>query len=150
MTTVAYRDGILAADSLTTRGNISIAGIQKLFKSNTVLVGICGNLHEAVPFVKWVLDTSNSVERVEDFYHHDSPLDAEADTEALVVDRDGVCWFMHASGNVFKFDEDYAAAGSGDYFALGAMYHGASATEAVAASAALDLYTGGEINSISF
>lgn len=150
MTTLAYRDGILASDSLTTRGNTSVKGIAKLFKSDSVLVGICGSLHDIPKFSKWILETSDKCDSVADFYLHGSPLDGNDDTEALIADHYGNCWFMHPSGNVFQYDKEYAAAGSGDYFALGALHMGATAEEAVAASIELDLYTGGNIKSISF
>jgi ATP-dependent protease HslVU (ClpYQ) peptidase subunit len=43
---------------------------------------------------------------------------------------------------------DYAAIGSGGMFAMGAMAHGATAEEAVAAAALHDKNTGGNIQSL--
>ncbi len=150
MTTIAYRDGVLAADSQTTRGNLSVNGAIKLIKSDTILAGICGDAHDMGKFGKWLIAVSEKCDNVEDFHLHNSPLADDADTEALIADVHGNAWYMHASGSVFKYNEDHAASGSGEYFALGALHMGATAVEAVEAAVALDLYTGGEVTSIYF
>jgi ATP-dependent protease HslVU (ClpYQ) peptidase subunit len=69
--------------------------------------------------------------------------------EAILIDPDGNCFNVEC-GYLVPVIADYAAIGSGGMFALGAMAHGASSADAVAAAARHDKNTGGNIQSLHF
>jgi ATP-dependent protease HslVU (ClpYQ) peptidase subunit len=67
----------------------------------------------------------------------------------MLIDSDGKCFNVEC-GFLIPVEADYAAIGSGGMFALGAMAHGASSADAVAAAARHDKNTGGNIQSLHF
>ena len=150
MTTIAYRDGILAADSRVTYGEHQTARIhtcKKLFrkrvtqgkKSFDVIIATAGESSPGLVFVDWY----GSGKPVPDLFLH--------------LGGDFLCLVLTPSG-LFEYDvycrgeevsDDFYAIGSGAGPALGAMHCGKSAVEAVRIAARIDPYTGGRINSES-
>jgi len=150
MTTIAYRDGIIAADSRVTYGEDQQARIhtcKKLFrkrvtqgkKSFDVIIATAGESSPGLVFVDWY----GSGKPVPDIFLH--------------LGGDFLCLVLTPSG-LFEYDvycrgdevsDDFYAIGSGAGVALGAMHCGKSAVEAVRIAARVDPYTGGRINSES-
>lgn len=146
MTTIAYRDGILAADSRVTYGEEGSARIhtcKKLFrkkvtqgkKSFDVIIATAGESAPGMLFVDW--------------YGTGKPI---PDT-FLHLGGDFLCLVLTPSG-LFEFDvycrgeevnDDFYAIGSGAKAALGALWCGKSAVEAVRIASRIDPYTGGRI-----
>lgn len=128
MTTLAYRDGVLAADRDTKHNGVVAHETTKIGRrADGVLVGTCGVASMGYAFRQWVLSGE----------HGDRPplfVDHENDINAIVVRPSGGggvvveiydrCGFTRAEGEFF-------ALGGGFEIALGAMDHGASAAEAV-------------------
>lgn len=54
MTTLAYRDGVLAADTLMTGNGMAWAHLPKIGKIKSVLYGACGLSNENAAFREWV------------------------------------------------------------------------------------------------
>lgn len=117
MTVIAYRDGVMAADSRVT-GNFVTTGI-KLYRKNSRIIGFAGDLHQALVFVDWYFDNK---QRKPD-------LANESDWYALVASSDGLEEWNHALRPVQIMDRFYAI-GSGAEIAMGAMEAGASAKRA--------------------
>lgn len=117
MTVIAYRDGVMAADSRVT-GNFITAGI-KLHRKNGKIIGFAGDLHQALVFIDWYFDNK---QRKPD-------LSNENDWVALVASPDGVEEWNH-SLRPFKVMDSFYAIGSGAEVAIGAMEAGASAKKA--------------------
>lgn len=130
MTVVAYRDGIMCADSRTTQGNTIIGTTTKIHRLDSgALFGVAGDeesreLHRLVNKVK----TSNKLPSSKELKELGQTY------TALLVFPSGEGWRFDIGRN----DEDgeygsvtrlgvYAAVGSGANFALGALDIGASA-----------------------
>jgi len=148
VTTIAYRDGVLAADSQVTYGEDGSArthSCKKLFrktvtqgkKSYDVVIATAGESSPGLVFVDWF----GSGKPVPDIFLH--------------LGGDFLCLVLTPQG-LFEYDvycrgeevmDDFYAIGSGAKVALGAMACGKSAIEAVRIAARFDPYTGGRIYS---
>lgn len=141
MTTVAYKDGVIAGDGLCTHASyVSSRSFQKIVATDSHLAGISGQADYGAAFLEWVKAGCDPKH---------IPLSATkttGDIDAFVVD---------ASGNVTAYGQDmmplslgrpkFYAVGSGWAFAIGAMAMGASAEQAVRIAAKFDTATGGKI-----
>lgn len=155
MTTIAYRDGILAADSCVTysteEGGSRRANCIKLFRKyvglttpggieiQDCLIAVAGESGPGMLFVDAIFSPKHDVDATRELF-----TNAGADFTALVLTRNGL----------FEYDgwyrgelvlEPFWSVGSGCKVALGAMEHGASAREAVQAATIWDANTRGPI-----
>lgn len=145
MTTIAYRDGIMAADSRAFSGGSTPIGFKrKLFEMpDGSVVGVSTNqpgLGEW--FVDWL-----SGKISEDPHNIREPvLQGNTEFTALHVTPLGNVFFYHdslyPSG---PLTDEFFAIGSGDRYAIGAMLMGASAVRAVEIAMQVDPWTDGEI-----
>jgi len=136
MTTIAYKDGVIATDSLLTAGNVIVDhDADKYYVREEIKFFIAGV-------------TSDHEKLIEEYLN---PAGRQVgDTRALVVD----------GGKLFKVGSEEggkglwrcplrrnnpAAIGTGADFALVAMDFGHSAEKAVAYAMTRDVFTGGEI-----
>lgn len=136
MTTIAYRDGVLAADSLITSGTMRCGHEIKVKALGKLLYGSCGSCGLTDKVEAWM--RSGMV--------GDRPplkVGEAAGSVFVFMPDDRIVW-MHEDGDTV-IRAPYWAAGSGERFALGAMAHGASAEEAVKAAIAHDTVSGGEV-----
>lgn len=138
MSTIAYRDGVLAADTAAFRGNTVVCGIRKIDRrADGTLVGAVGMAGFAAAFRAWVLNGETGP--------RPEPGNTETSSDAgLIVRPDGPLE-VHEEGGVLLLDVPYYALGAGRDQALGAMFAGAPAQVAIAAAIAHDIYTAGEI-----
>lgn len=150
MTTIAYRDGVLAADSRLTVDNGSGARVhfcRKLFrkritegkKTFDVVIATAGEASSGMVFHDWY----GSGKPIPDVFLH-----LGGDFTCLVLRPDGLFEY-DVYCRAEKIEEDIYAVGSGAMAALAAMHCGKSALEAVRIAARIDLYTGGRIVSES-
>jgi len=151
MTTIAYRNGVLASDSRTTiqtdQGGSRFFLCEKLYrkkasfhgKEEEVILGTAGETASSLIFVDWY-GSGNPVPEI--------LVLGEADFTVLVLKADGL----------YEFDKwcrgervlnDYYAIGSGAKAAMGAMYMGASAKKAIAAACEIDPYSAPPIVTMS-
>lgn len=139
MTTIAYKDGVIAADSQATDVN-EVCKVRKLFKCRDEIVSICGDAIAAMKFVEW---------RKAGAQEDDKPkFGASDDFLSLVVTSNGVAlWDKRMTPLPIK--DRFSALGSGSGIALGAMHMGASAREAIKAAIRWDAFTGGRVISYS-
>jgi 20S proteasome alpha/beta subunit len=136
MTTIAYRDGVLAGDTQVTCGSTIDGYVAKVFRKGRLLYTTTGDSGLGDRFRQWV----------ESGMEGDAPEMKDGDANAnglLFPGGDRVVW---------RYDKVWAthhapffAYGSGSTIALGAMYAGATAEEAVRAAATRDTNTGGEV-----
>lgn len=137
MTTIAYRDDVIAADTQVTCGGTIDGWVQKAFRKGGLLYATSGSSGLGDGFLSWVAGGMKG----------DAPsLRGEKGDDAhgyLFPGGDRVVW---------RYDNVWAthyapffAYGSGAEIALGAMIAGATAEEAVRAAAERDTATGGEI-----
>lgn len=148
MTTIVYRDGVMAADSCETIEEESagdhVRKCAKLFRYDGYLIGLQGESTPGMVFLNWFTGFKGMPG-----VHTKRPdelVDSDADFTALVVTP---------RGQVFEFDRwciatrrygGFHAVGSGVKAALGALHMGASAPAAVRIAAKIDPYTRGPVH----
>lgn len=143
MTTVCFREGILAADTLIAYNTITNGERCKIAKCGNYYVALAGSAFLRPVLEKWVTDGCREdavpklmMEHVDDF-------------SVIIIDNAGDA-FAFDNGFLVPIYAPYTAIGSGALLAYGAMAHGASAEEAVAAAALHDKNTGGRIDSFHY
>lgn len=143
MTTIAYRSGVLAADTLIAYSSITNGQRNKISRCGNYTVALAGPAWLREPIETWCSQDCSA-----------SPPSALVENEgsfaALIIRNKTGQVFEYDSGYLLPVMADYTAIGSGALLALGAMAHGASAVEAVEAAALHDKNTGGPVTSLSF
>lgn len=132
MTTIAYRDGVLAADSLVTLGSTKVHGsYQKIRRIGDHIIGTAGSVASCQAFIDWI--------RMGD----GETLPPKGEYNALIIDPRGRVREIE-NGSVLPVPRGakFFAIGSGSPYALAAMYAGANAAEAVKIAAKIDTSTG--------
>lgn len=144
MTTIAYRNGVLAADTSAGIGGSVVGRVTKIAR-NAVgdLAGAAGNACYAAAFLDWFIGGEKG-----------EPPKAENDPQANSLDR-GVIFRRadQTNGEIVVYEDrgnyhiiaPYFAMGCGRPEALGAMFAGADAETAVRAAIAHDDHTNGEV-----
>lgn len=121
MTVIAYRDGVMAADTGVITGDMFVAHIKKI--TRTPDGGLCaaaGSSADAAAFARWC----SGAMRTGDF-----PT-VGSDFVGYLVTNGGEIRAYNHGGNFAVLETDYFATGSGYEVAMGAMDAGASAVEA--------------------
>lgn len=145
MTTIAYRDGMLAADSAMTAGELYRGRRRKVHWSlgpgGRTLVAACGSSGVTALFVRWAMDGSPDESK---------PVPHEKDSLLGVVIRpDGAIEIWNERMQKQTVEAPFVAAGSGNELAMGAMAMGASAVEAVRVACRFDIYSAEPVDSVS-
>lgn len=144
MTTIAFRDGVMAADSCatqTTEGGGAVKLLcEKMYKKTvagrSVVLGTAGESQPGLVFVEWYGSEKRRPKRIR-----------ESDFTVLIWDggvlyeSDGWCVLERIIG-------PFHAIGSGRKCALAAMECGKTALEAVEIAAKFDPYTAGPFTSM--
>jgi ATP-dependent protease HslVU (ClpYQ) peptidase subunit len=137
MTTVAYKDGIMASDSQVTDNGVKDFHTNKLLRlDDGTLVGYCGNY----------LDLVSLKEKIEGALSKKvSKKDLQGIT-FMVVTKHTLSTLQ--GGGLINMDTQPYAIGSGALYARAAMKAGASAEDAVRVAIEMDIYSGGEIHTL--
>lgn len=144
MTTIAYRNGVIAADSQTTvdteAGGARYFKCIKLFRKivkhastheEEVVLATAGESFSSLVFVDWYGSGKDAPEIL---------VHGEADFTVLALTKDGLFEYdKWCRGE--KIAEPFYAIGSGAKAALGAMHAGVSAKRAVEIACMVDPYT---------
>lgn len=130
MTTVAYKDGVMAADSGSWFSNVVYRGAIKIAKGHDgSLHGVCGNAPDAEGYLKWVNDGMVGDPPKPEATNRE---DGRSAFLALVVPSSGdVLRVWSAYGWENHNGVPCFAIGSGSEMAIGAMAAGADAEHAV-------------------
>lgn len=134
MTTIAYRDHVLAADTQVTSNGMIDGRCIKIRRMGPLLVAAGGAGSLCHQFFDWVKAG----------LHGDSPFTGKEDGNGAIImpDHRIVFWTGHGGTTV---QGPFWAMGSGERFAIGAMHTGASAEEAVLAACQADVYSSAPI-----
>lgn len=133
MTTIAFHDRTLCADSRFTSGGIIVDKRNKIFKlADGRLFAGAGHWSQIYAVYEWLNGDKDKPDGAENF-------------EGIIVDQDGSAWLI---------DEDLliapqsspCALGSGRDVALTAMLLGKSAYEAIEVACGLDVHSGLPVN----
>ncbi len=144
MTTVCYKDGILAFDSRISDGEMHYGWTNKGRITNKYIMAACGSLEDMEAAMDWIEHTDGKISEKEKYGLHER----EVDCEVIVVDTQGKVKFFGQRLYPTTLDALYYAIGSGAPYAMGAMAVGKSAKEAVHAAAKHDLATGGYVRQL--
>lgn len=136
MTTIAYRDGVVATDTLMVGGGIAVdQAYEKCIVRDERMFFLTG-------------PTSDHDKLVEEYL---SPTGRyTGDAMAIVADKGKIFVIGREEGGkgIYKCPNNrvnHISIGSGERFAISAMDHGKSAKEAVEYAMKRDIYTGGEV-----
>lgn len=138
MTTIAYKDGIIAYDGrCTAGGTIVYDDFDKLRE------------REGVRFIG--AGSTNDINELVDAYFGQE-INGDCDARLMVIEAEALMLIGHSDGRLWKsplvFDRPYAV-GSGSDHALTAMDMGATAYQAVEIAMKRDSCTGGKIRTIT-
>ena len=141
MTTIVYRDGLMAVDTRAYIGNCASLGKKvKLHRLDDGTLIAASTRDVGVPdaVVAWFSEgmkdgPSGLKERL--------ALTQEVGFEMLAVASDGVATYVDGNALPTKAKADFYAVGSGSQYALGAMEAGATAEEACRIACKLDPWT---------
>jgi ATP-dependent protease HslVU (ClpYQ) peptidase subunit len=136
MTTIAFRDGVVASDSrCETGGWIAGHAIAKLRKSKTngCVFAITGDAANATKLMNALIDIPDG-----------QPPNLGENSRVVCFSADSKITVYEGNGS-FEVICEFTAFGSGAPAALAAMMMGADARQAVEIAASIDPYTGGEI-----
>ena len=132
MTTIAYKDQIIAYDSRSVSGDVIV---DDCFIKKTKVKGV----------VFFVVGNPSDLEEFQEMYFGETGSE-KLGCDALVVDEGIVYVCGVEKGKIWKDKVDKPTTlGSGAQFALAAMDCGCTAVEAVKVAAKRDIYTGGRI-----
>jgi hypothetical protein len=145
MTTIAWKDGKIAADTMVTQSG-TIIGYSpgehgKLVKlADGGILAVAGFLGQDIVFAKWLDEGADPDRRPQ--------WPPDTGFGALVGYADRCIVYSSLLMLPQQTDRPFTALGSGFEIALGAMAWGASALQAVELAAQFDVYTGGKITEI--
>lgn len=139
MTTIAYRDDVLCADTQVTWGSTVDGYTQKVFAKGPLLYALTGNGAVAHLFRDWIESGAK--------YNPPQLGDGDNSASGFIFPGDDLILHFH-SGHVCSLRLPFYAAGSGADLALGAMAMGATAYEAIMVAKRFDIHTGGAITKI--
>ncbi|QGH74884.1 hypothetical protein MAL1_00138 [Bacteriophage DSS3_MAL1] len=145
MTTIAYRNGVMAADTLMARGNERAVGAVKIFATKKFLVGISGAFSNLEPLKAFLSEHEEEVSDPGELWRfwEDAP-EYGGGYCCLIVTKDGDIWNAIDSPPV-RIPAEFDAIGSGGTYAMGAMGAGATACDAVRVARQFDVNTGGSV-----
>jgi ATP-dependent HslUV protease subunit HslV len=130
MTTIAYKNGVMAADSGSWMGDASHGWAEKLAKGpDGTLYGVAGGAPEAMGFLDWVRAGADA----ETMPRAEALPDGGSTFIVLAVSPNGPVRIFCAKG-IETYQAPYFAIGAGSATAFGALWAGASAADAIEAT----------------
>ena len=140
MTIIAYRDGVMAADMQASKGDSKMGTVRKIGRNTAGdLAGVAGDAARAAAFLRWFEKGEEGPQPTLIWEKDGGSFD-----RALIVRKAGEPYEIYEPSGMFLMYAAYTAIGSGTPEAMGAMHHGATAEEAVAAAIAHDVHCGGD------
>lgn len=139
MTTVAYKNGVIAGDTQITGNGTRMGFATKIGRRNGILYGASGSLSIAQDFLAWVAGGM-----VGEPPSMSGPFDGYGN--GMVAWGPHVVTFNRCGIDVIR--APYFAIGSGWELALGAMAAGKSAEQAIKIAMLHDTHTGGKVMSL--
>ena len=147
MTTVAYKDGCIAADRQAQSGWMRFGEMTKIRRTrHGFLVGGAGHMARVQEFLDW------AEEGLQPGHSTDAPTadDPDACAEGIIVHPDGRILIYDNSPRLVCVAAPFVAIGTGEKYAMAAMEMGASPAEAVALASRFDIYTGSVVDQVGF
>lgn len=151
MTTIAARiskdRAAIAGDSqISDECGLKGSGMVKVFRLRSHLIGFAGNVDACHLFLEWFDNGADQKEGAALFSGH---AHAESDFIALVINQRLEAYSLGKLLIPVPERSPLIAIGSGAGIALGAMAMGASPKKAVTVAKNFDLFTGGDVRTLS-
>lgn len=143
MTTIAYRNGVMASESGCVGDGARVGATKKVFKlASGALYGSCGDADDRS--LRKLLDKAK---RGSQLPTAERLKKVVGDIQAILVLPCGEVWDVQTGNDcgALPLAADFHAVGSGHRFALGAMAAGATAEKAVAIACEYDVNSKGPI-----
>jgi hypothetical protein len=152
MSTIAYRDGVLAGDSLLTQNYANVGMVRKIGRNidGSIIGGAVGCLSDVSAFIDYIqtlgplmpnFPAGHAAPPASPLHPgEDSPLGMVIIQHKRSFQRRIFLW--EGTSRLNEVVADYLALGSGKNAALGAMEAGASAKRAVEIACMIDPYSG--------
>ena len=142
MTTIAYKDGIIAADSQESdEGYLAKGDTRKLWEISGDLIGLSRGSYAGLLFIEWYRGNINEdtiALRLQD----------DDDFEALVIEGNGKIYTYNRYLAPDRKHLKHYAIGCGWKCAMVAMDLGCNAVDAVKLASRYDLFSGGKVKTI--
>lgn len=124
MTTIAYRDGVMAADSGCFNNGLYEGEVDKIWVMPDVgVMACCGEYGAILKVVEWLKDGAQP--------NRKPRLSKESQFAGLLITPEGEVLHYQIGLRPLRIVADFHAIGSGRQIAVGAMAAGASAEQAV-------------------
>jgi len=148
MTTIAYRDGVMAADSQSTdeHGDYIVTKCMKIFRMESgAMLGTAGD-----DDAREIFHLLTEVEHEDDLPNIHELAEAETDFKGILVLPDETVWIIEVeykedygqwTGSASQVLDEFCAVGTGAAIALGAMEMDAPPEDAIRAAARRDIHT---------
>lgn len=151
MTTVAIKDGVIAADTRMSANGGLMGYTSKLAVSKDGwLAGAAGQMWAVATFLEWVKRRALGPAIKRYGVIKSDPIEnwITSETGALLLSPQGDI-YIHQGKSPVRVQTPFVAEGSGREYAIGAMQMGASARDAVWVAMQWDAYTSGSIEEAS-
>jgi ATP-dependent HslUV protease subunit HslV len=140
MTIIAWRDGVIAADTGHWQGPIDVGPVQKLKRlADGTIYGCAGDCSDIREFEEWADMGFPTVEKPPKF----------EDFAAVLMKPDGTVWQTDGLRPPYAMPGEFGAVGIAERFALGCLAMGASPEQAVAKAIQYCAYCSGEVVVVS-
>ena len=136
MTTIVYRDGIIAADSKVSHGSYFAYSMNKIIRVNGFIAGVCGYAVDLEELRKYLLQGNFKLRP-----------GLCGNSDAIIYNGKHL-WYVDNNSLPMRINKGFVACGSGYSAALGALHHGATAIEAVKVACKIDGHSGGKVRSL--
>jgi 20S proteasome alpha/beta subunit len=121
MTTIAYKNGVLATDTKASDGDLAALCTSKVYETADEVYAIAGTLSRGLKFVDWLLGGEEG----------EAPK-MKGVTVVCMSKKDRTVTIYEETDYPMVVEDTMYAWGSGSHLAIGAMAHGATPKEAVA------------------
>lgn len=154
MTTIAYKNGIMAGDRNINTDDMLLETADKIFRikspltpNHAQIIGLAGDMADIALCVEWM--NSNQAPELKGALQLPPALQSSdrGGFVAIVITGRGIL-YTTASDVFNKTKAPFYAIGTGRRLALGAMAAGATAEEAVRIASQFDVYTGSEVDTL--
>ena len=155
MTCIVFRDGVIATDSkIIGRSWHAMGGFAKCGRrevdGKVYLYGATGETAYSGKFHRWMeSDAFVSFITTGEGHPNLEPSARDEQCTGLIFNPDGSCTRFEGNYPHYTVTGEYFAFGSGDAVALGALYMGATAQQAVEAAIEHDVLTNGPVQFLS-
>lgn len=136
MTTIAYRDGVMAGDSGNFVGDVYLNTAKKVFRHKGHLYGMCGEAAENLAFKAWIKSGS------------DGKRPSMKCGVIIEITPKGKIKLWENDNPPYRFKGPFIANGAGGDIAFGAMGSGATAEQAVEAACKMHAFTVGPVRTV--